>query len=76
MNGNPINIIIQLMNQGQNPQQIIQQMVAQNPQLQVLLNQAQQSGMSPQEYVKQYAKQNNINIEPLVNIFSQKGIKL
>lgn len=75
-NNNPLNMIMQMISGGQNPQQIINQVVGQNPQLQVLLNQAQQSGMTPQQYAMQYAKQNNIDIQPLLNMFSQKGIKL
>ena len=73
---NPLNIIFQMMNMGNNPQQIIQQMANQNPQVSVLLNQAQQSGMTIQQFALQYAKQNNINIQPLMNMFAKKGIKL
>lgn len=74
--GNPLDLLMQLMMNGQSPQQITQRLVQQNPQVQVLLNQAQQSGMTPQQYALQYAKQNNINIQPLINMFSQRGIKL
>lgn len=73
---NPLEIIMQMVMGGQNPQQIINQMVQQNPQLQIMLNQAQQSGMNPRDYTLQYAKQNNINIQPLINMFAQRGIKL
>lgn len=73
---NPVQMILQMMMGGQNPQQIMQSVVQQNPQIQVLLNQAQQSGMTPQQYAMQYAKQNNINIQPLINIFAQRGIRL
>lgn len=73
---NPLNMIFQMMNMGNNPQQIIQQMASQNPQVSVLLNQAQQSGMTIQQFALQYAKQNNIDIQPLMNMFAQKGIKL
>ena len=73
---NQINLLMQMVMGGQQPQQIIQQLVSQSPQLQVILNQAQQSGMTPQQYAMQYAKQNNINIQPLINMFSQRGIRL
>lgn len=73
---NQINLLMQMVMGGQQPQQIIQQLVSQSPQLQVILNQAQQSGMTPQQYAMQYAKQNNINIQPLINMFSQCGIRL
>lgn len=73
---NPVQMILQMMMGGQNPQQIMQSVVQQNPQIQVLLNQAQQSGMTPQQYAMQYAKQNNINLQPLINMFAQRGIRL
>ena len=73
MNNNIINFI--LANAG-NPQQVIQNMIAQNPQVQVLFNQMQQSGMSVRDFTLQYAKQNNINIQPILNTLSQRGIKL
>lgn len=76
MQNNPLAMIMQMMNSGTNPQQLMQQLVSQNPQLQVMLNQAQQSGMSPRDYALQYAKQNNINIQPLLNMLGQRGIKL
>ena len=72
---NLINMIIQIMSNGQNPNQIIQQMLNQNPQAQVLFNQMNQSGMSPKEFTMQYAKQNNINIDAILNSLMQRGIK-
>lgn len=73
---NPLQLMMQMVMGGQNPEQIMNQMMQQNPQLQVLINQARQSGMSPRDYTLQYARQNNINIQPLVNMFAQRGIKL
>lgn len=73
---NPMNVIMQLLMGGGNPQQAIQQIASQNPQAQVLLNQMQQSGMTPKQFAMQYAKQNNLNIQPLINMMAQKGIKL
>lgn len=75
-NNNMINTIIQILTNGQNPNQVLQQMINQNPQAQILFNQMQQSGMSVKDFTLQYAKQNNINIEPILNTLSQKGIKL
>jgi hypothetical protein len=63
------------MSNGQNPNQIIQQMLNQNPQAQILFNQMNQSGMSPKEFTIQYAKQNNINIDAILNSLMQRGIK-
>lgn len=86
MNNNPMMLLIQMMQIGRNPKQIIQQvqqMAIQNPQMQQMLNQMQvtnnqmkQSGMSPKQYVKQYAKQNNIDLQPMLQMMNQLGIKL
>lgn len=76
MNNNIANLVMQIMSNGQDPNQIVQQIISKNPQAQVLINQMQQSGMSPKEFTLQYAKQNNINIDPILKILSQKGIKL
>ena len=70
-----INNILQMLSINQNPNQIIQQMISQNPQAQILFNQMQQSGMSVKDFTLQYAKQNNINIQPILNTLSQKGVK-
>lgn len=76
MQQNPMNVLMQLMSMGQNPEQITNQILSQNPQMKVAFNQMQQSGMSTQQYVMQYAKQNNIDIQPLLNMLNQRGIKL
>lgn len=76
MNNDIANLIIQIITNGQNPQQVIQQIVQKNPQAQILMNQMQQSGMSVKDFTLQYAKQNNINLQPTLNILSQRGIKL
>ena len=76
MNNNLANFIINTITNGQNPQQIIQQMVQQNPQAQVLMNQMQQSGMSMKDFTLQFAKQNNINLQPILQQLNNSGIKL
>ena len=73
---NVVNMIMQVMSNGQNPNDVVQQVLAKNPQAQILLNQMQQSGMSMKDFTLQYAKQNNINIQPILNTLSQRGIKL
>ena len=75
MNGNPMQILSQMLNMG-NPQMVVQNMVNQHPQARILFNQMQQSGMSTKDFVLQYAKQNNIDINPLVQMISQRGINL
>lgn len=73
MNNNIINFILQSAG---NPQQVIQQMIAQNPNAQILMNQMQQSGMSMRDFTLQYARQNNINLQPILQQLNQHGIKL
>lgn len=60
-NNNPMQIMMQMLSMGKNPQQIMQNMMNNNPQAQTVFNQMRQSGMSPKQYVMQYAKQNNID---------------
>lgn len=72
MNNNIINFILQTMNSGVNPQQLLQQ----NPQAQVLMNQMQQSGLSMRDFTLQYAKQNNIDLQPIIQQLNKRGIKL
>lgn len=76
LNNNLYNIFSQFLGMGVNPQQIFQNMIATNPQIQVALNQMQQSGLSPRDYAMQYAKQNNIDITPMINMLNNRGIKL
>ena len=70
------NFILQTIGSNVNPQQIVQQLIQQNPQAQVLFNQMQQSGMSMRDFTLQYAKQNNINLQPTLDLLQQRGIKL
>ena len=69
------NNIMQLLMRGMNPNQIMQQVMRSNPQAQVVLNQMQQSGMTPQQFVQQLARQNNVNLNPILNMLRQRGIK-
>lgn len=75
-NGNPMQMIMDLLSSGNNPQQMIQSLASQNPQLQAIMNQMTSSGMTPRDFVLQYAKQNNVNIQPLINMMNQRGIKM
>lgn len=76
MNNNIVNLIMQMMTNGQNPNQVVEQIISKNQEAQVLFNQMKQSGMSIKDFTLQYARQNNINMEPILNTLSQKGIKL
>ena len=73
---NPAQLLMQMMSQGNNPNLIIQNMLRNNPRLHPLMSQMQQSGLTPKEFVTQYAKQNNLNINPMLDIMNQHGIKL
>ena len=76
MTNNIVNLIMQMMTNGQNPNQVAEQIISKNQEAQVLFNQMKQSGMSIKDFTLQFAKQKNINIEPILNTLSQKGIKL
>lgn len=70
-------MIFQMMQMGNNPQQILNTIVNQNPQARALMNQINNSGMSPQDYLRQYAKQNNIDLDknPMVQMLKSRGAK-
>lgn len=72
MSNNIINFVLQTLGARVNPQQLI----AQNPQAQILMNQMQQSGMNMRDFTLQYAKQNNIDLSPIIQQLNQRGIKL
>ena len=76
MNNNPMQLLSQMISRGMNPQQIMQQMVMSNPQGNFFLNQVKQSGLSMKDYTLQFAKQRNIDINPIIQMMSQFGIKL
>ena len=75
MNGNPMQILMQMMSGG-NPQEMLQTaMKNKNPQLNAVLNQQKQSGMSMEQFVKQLAQQQGVDINPMVNYLHQMGMK-
>lgn len=63
MPNSPIELFKSFMKMGTNPKQIEQMIYQQNPQLKVLATQMRESGLTPVEYVMQYAKQNNIPVQ-------------
>lgn len=71
---NKIGNLMGMINGG-NPEQIAQNMIRQNPQLNAIFNQMQQSGLSAKDFTMQFAKQNNIDIQPLMNMLKQRGLK-
>lgn len=68
---NAITMFQQMLSMGSNPQQVAQMIFQQNPQLQVIANQMQQSGLSPMDFVMQYARQQNINPSMVKNMYQQ-----
>lgn len=64
--------IMNLMRSGQNPNILINQMAQQNPQVKMMLEQFKNSGMTPQQFVYQYARQNNIDISQIENMMRGK----
>ena len=77
MNYNFMQMLFQMMQAGNNPNQILNTIVNQNPQARSLMTQIKNSGMSPQQFLSQYAKQNNIDLEnnPLIQMMKSKGAK-
>ena len=75
MNNIDMNSLMALLNGANNPQQMVEGMIKNNPQMNAVFQQVQQSGMSMKDFTLQYAKNNGINIQPLLNMMSQKGIK-
>lgn len=73
---NPMQMLMQLMQMGNNPNAIIQNAIRQNPQYNFILNQMYTSGLTPQQYVMQCAKKMNIDINPFINMLNQNGIRL
>ena len=76
MNNNIVDLIMRIMTNGQNPNQVVEQLINNNPQARALFTQMKQNNMSIKDFTLQYAKQNNINIETILNTLSQRGIKL
>ena len=72
---NYINNFNQLMSMGQNPQQIVQTALAQNPNLQQVFSQLGPN-MSAKQMVVQIAQQRGINLSPFINYIQQRGIKM
>jgi hypothetical protein len=74
-NNNPMQQMLQMLSMGNNPNQVVQMLAQQNPNVQAIINQMQQSGMTPQQFAMQYARQNNIDINQVANAFRKMGGK-
>ena len=71
-----MNMFMSMLQSGNNPQQYMQAMIKQNPQLNAVFNQMRQSGLSAKDFTMQFAKQNNINLQPFIDLMRQRGIKM
>lgn len=73
---NVINSIMQIIQSGNNPEMLFNTLAKNNPNIQNLLNQKQQSGMSWKDMTIQLARQSNVDITPYIQALQQKGIKM
>lgn len=76
MNGNIMNALMQVLSMGSNPQQIVQTALQRDPRVNAVFSQAKQSGMTMEQFTRQFAKQNGIDIEPMINTLRQRGMRL
>lgn len=76
-NNNPVNGILQMLNNGGNPQQIANRILQSNPQARQFMQQMQNqaNGRSPKEMAMQYAKQRGISEKDLMELASRFGAK-
>ena len=75
MNQNPMFFLMSMLSGG-NPQAHVQQIMQSNPQAQAIVTQMKQSGMTPKQFLNQYARQNNIDLTPMINLLGQNGIRI
>ena len=74
-NNNYINNLNQLLSMGNNPQQIVQDAIAQNPQLQQLFSQIG-GGVNAKTLVMQIAQQRGIDLNQMIQFLQNKGIRM
>lgn len=67
--------IFAMKNAGRNPQQIMQMLMQQNPQVQQMLSTLQNmaQGKSPQQFISQLARQNGVNEQNMQMIMQMLG---
>lgn len=71
-----IQSIMQTIQLGNNPEMLFNNLAKNNPQVQELLNKKQQNNMSWKDLTIEIAKQNNVDIQPILNGLQNNGIKL
>lgn len=75
-NNNYMNNLMQLLNMGVNPQQIVQNAIARDPQLQQIFSQMNGKNLSTKDVVMQLAQKRGIDLNPMINVLQQKGFKM
>ena len=73
-NNNYMNNLNQLLTMGNNPQQIIQNAIAQNPQLQQVFSQIG-GNVSAKSLCMQIAQQRGIDVNQMIQFLQNKGIR-
>lgn len=74
-NNNYMNNLNQLLTMGNNPQQIIQNAIARNPQLQQAFSQMG-NGVNAKALVLQIAQQIGIDVNQMIQFLQSKGIRM
>ena len=74
---NPINMFMQFLNNGGNPQQLAAQALQQNPQLKQVMEQLQNksNGQSPRDIAMQLIKERGIDPSQIMQIANKMGLK-
>ena len=58
-----------------NPNAMINMLMKQNPNARAILNQMQQSGLTPQQFAEQLGKQNGVDVNSISQAMRNMGIK-
>lgn len=74
-NNNVVMNIINIMRANGNPNVYLTNLAKQNPQVRNLLNQKRQSNMSWEQFTMQLAKQNGVDMTPIIQDLNNNGIK-
>ncbi len=74
-NNNVVMNIINIMRANGNPNVYLTNLAKQNPQVRNLLNQKRQSNMSWEQFTMQLAKQNGVDMTPIIQGLNNNGIK-
>lgn len=68
-----MDMIQNLLSSTQNPDMMVQQLAQNNPLLSMVLQKVSKSNMSMKDFAIAYAKNNNIDIQPVLDMLSKNG---